>query len=168
MTYWMIVTSPENYEKTRKLRFTQQGVKSRHRRKAERMTPGDRVCWYLTGIQAFDVLPGSGADVTRIEPDGTAVLLISGQVPFDFAGVLKIDLETGEAILDSVARYAAQHSMVVAFANYGCPTGGLASAGRSAMIACRASARADSMAPATSSASCRSSVATASRSSGRA
>ena len=41
-----------------------------------------------------------GADVTRIEPDGTAVLLISGQVPFDFAGVLKIDLETGEAILE--------------------------------------------------------------------
>ena len=41
-----------------------------------------------------------GADVTRIEPDGTAVLLISGQVPFAFAGVLKIDLETGEAILE--------------------------------------------------------------------
>ena len=41
-----------------------------------------------------------GANVTRIEPDGTAVLLISGQVPFDFAGVLKIDLETGEAILE--------------------------------------------------------------------
>jgi hypothetical protein len=51
--HWMIVTSPDNYEKTRRLRFTQQGVKSRHRRKAERMTPGDRVCWYLTGIQAF-------------------------------------------------------------------------------------------------------------------
>lgn len=41
-----------------------------------------------------------GADVTRVEPDGTAVLLISGQVPFAFAGVLKIDLETGEAILE--------------------------------------------------------------------
>lgn len=51
--HWMIVTSPENYEKTRQLRFTQQGVKSRHRRKAERMAPGDRVCWYLTGIQSF-------------------------------------------------------------------------------------------------------------------
>jgi len=49
----MIVTSPENYERTRKLRFTQQGVKSRHRRRAERMAPGDRVCWYLTGIQSF-------------------------------------------------------------------------------------------------------------------
>ena len=53
MTYWMIVTSPDNYERTRTLRFTQQGVKSRHRRKAERMAPGDRVCWYLTGIQSF-------------------------------------------------------------------------------------------------------------------
>jgi hypothetical protein len=41
-----------------------------------------------------------GADVTRIEPDGTVVLLISGQVPFEFTGVLKIDLETGEAILE--------------------------------------------------------------------
>ncbi len=52
-SYWMIVTSRENYERTRKLRFSQQGVKSRHRRKAERMAPGDRVCWYVTGIQAF-------------------------------------------------------------------------------------------------------------------
>jgi hypothetical protein len=41
-----------------------------------------------------------GADVERIEPDGTAVLLVSGQVPFDFAGALKIDLETGDAILE--------------------------------------------------------------------
>ena len=41
-----------------------------------------------------------GADVERIEPDGTAILLIIGQVPFDFTGVLKIDLETGEAILE--------------------------------------------------------------------
>ena len=38
--------------------------------------------------------------MVRIEPDGTAVLYIIGQVPFDFAGVLKIDLETGEAILE--------------------------------------------------------------------
>jgi hypothetical protein len=41
-----------------------------------------------------------GADLTRIEPDGTAVLLIIGQVPAGFAGILKIDLETGEAILE--------------------------------------------------------------------
>ena len=41
-----------------------------------------------------------GADQVRIEPDGTAVLSIVGQVPFAFAGVLKIDLETGDAILE--------------------------------------------------------------------
>jgi hypothetical protein len=45
-----------------------------------------------------------GADLARIEPDGTAVLSIIGQVPFDFAGVLKIDLETGEAILEPRSR----------------------------------------------------------------
>jgi hypothetical protein len=49
-----------------------------------------------------------GADVTRIEPDGTAVLSITGQVPFAFAGVLKIDLETGEAILEPRDRSAEQ------------------------------------------------------------
>ena len=41
-----------------------------------------------------------GADLVRIEPDGTAVLSVIGQLPFDFTGVLKIDLETGEAILE--------------------------------------------------------------------
>ncbi|HWL33412.1 MAG TPA: hypothetical protein VNP89_07385 [Gaiellaceae bacterium] len=46
-----------------------------------------------------------GADVERIEPDGTAILMIIGQLPFAFTGVLKIDLETGEAILEP------QHSL---------------------------------------------------------
>ena len=53
-------------------------------------TAGDRV------FRLRDV----GADVTRITPDGTAILSITGQVPFAFAGVLKIDLETGEAIFE--------------------------------------------------------------------
>ncbi|HJS69631.1 MAG TPA: hypothetical protein VJ744_02420, partial [Gaiellaceae bacterium] len=46
-----------------------------------------------------------GADLVRIEPDGTAILMVIGQLPFNFAGVLKIDLETGEAILEP------QHSL---------------------------------------------------------
>jgi hypothetical protein len=41
-----------------------------------------------------------GGDLTRIEPDGTALLYITGQVPFFFAGVAIIDLETDEAILE--------------------------------------------------------------------
>lgn len=51
--YWMIVSSPANYERTRALRFTQQGMKKKHLRKAERMAPGDGMCWYVTGDQTF-------------------------------------------------------------------------------------------------------------------
>ena len=41
-----------------------------------------------------------GIDQVREQPDGTLILSIVGQVPFDFTGVLKINLETGEAILE--------------------------------------------------------------------
>jgi hypothetical protein len=49
-----------------------------------------------------------GADVTRVEPDGTIVLLISGQVPFAFAGALKIDPDTEEVLLEPKDRSEAQ------------------------------------------------------------
>jgi hypothetical protein len=41
-----------------------------------------------------------GGDVLQIKPDGTLVLLITGQVPFEFAGVLKLNPETEEVILE--------------------------------------------------------------------
>jgi hypothetical protein len=41
-----------------------------------------------------------GADQVRVQPDGTVILSIIGQVPFGFTGVLKINLETGEVILE--------------------------------------------------------------------
>lgn len=46
-----------------------------------------------------------GADLTRVAPDGTVILMIIGQVPFGFTGVLKLNAETGEAILEP------QHSL---------------------------------------------------------
>lgn len=46
-----------------------------------------------------------GVDLVRVKPDGTAVLMIVGQIPFAFTGALIIDLETGEAILEP------QHSL---------------------------------------------------------
>lgn len=52
-TNWIIVGSPENFAATRELGFTVQGIKSRHRKKAETMTPGDRLIWYITGVKAF-------------------------------------------------------------------------------------------------------------------
>ena len=68
--YWMIVSSAENFEISRELGFLVQGVKSRHRKKAERMEPGDRVLYYLTGVQQF----GGTASITspyyrRSRPD---------------------------------------------------------------------------------------------------
>lgn len=41
-----------------------------------------------------------GADHVQVKSDGSAILMIIGQVPFGFTGVLKIDLTTGETILE--------------------------------------------------------------------
>jgi hypothetical protein len=41
-----------------------------------------------------------GIDLVRVEPDGTVILSIVGQVPFEFTGVLKINLDTEEVILE--------------------------------------------------------------------
>jgi predicted RNA-binding protein len=51
--YWMIVSSPDNFRKTRELGYTIQGLKSRHRRRVETMRVGDRVLYYITGRMAF-------------------------------------------------------------------------------------------------------------------
>jgi hypothetical protein len=52
-TYWIIVGSPENFGRTAELGFTIQGIKSRHRKKAERMAPGDKIVYYVTGQKVF-------------------------------------------------------------------------------------------------------------------
>jgi hypothetical protein len=41
-----------------------------------------------------------GADITRVQPDGTVILSVIGQIPFDFTGVLKINVTTGDVILE--------------------------------------------------------------------
>lgn len=51
--YWMIVTSEENFAATEFRAFSIQGVKSRHRKKAMAMQPGDRLIYYITGKQQF-------------------------------------------------------------------------------------------------------------------
>lgn len=51
--YWIIVGSVDNFRRSADLGFTIQGIKSRHRKKAERMAPGDKIVYYLTGVKAF-------------------------------------------------------------------------------------------------------------------
>lgn len=53
LQYWMVVSSPENFRKTRELGFTIQGLKSRHRRRVETMRVGDRLLYYVTGRMSF-------------------------------------------------------------------------------------------------------------------
>src|SRR5437763_10500662 len=50
---WMIVSSLENYRKTQERGFTVQGIKTRHRKRAETMRAGDRLLYYVTGRMVF-------------------------------------------------------------------------------------------------------------------
>lgn len=54
-SHWMIVMTPENFEISRKRGFDLVGLKSRHRKKAERMALGDRILFYVAGSQVFPV-----------------------------------------------------------------------------------------------------------------
>ena len=58
--YWMLVLSPDNFRVTSELSFTVQGFRSAQRRKADRMEVGDRLLFYISGIQRF----GATATIT--------------------------------------------------------------------------------------------------------
>ena len=60
MTNWLLVSSAENFEVSRERGFDIAGMKSRHRKKAERVAPGDRILYYLTVIKSI----GGAAEVT--------------------------------------------------------------------------------------------------------
>lgn len=51
--YWVLVSSADNFRATKARGFTVQGIKSRHRKKAEQMQPGDKLIYYLTGKKMF-------------------------------------------------------------------------------------------------------------------
>ena len=75
--FWMIVSNTENYRITQNLGFTMQGLKSQQRRKLQRVSAGDRVLFYVSGVRRF----AATATVTSSyfpeedqvwEPEGTA------------------------------------------------------------------------------------------------
>ena len=51
--FWMVISNEENYQITRNLKFTVQGLKSEHRRKVQRVEAGDRMLYYVSGIRRF-------------------------------------------------------------------------------------------------------------------
>jgi len=52
-SHWLITLSAENYRITQSLHFTLLGLRSRHRKKAERVAVGDRVLYYVLGERIF-------------------------------------------------------------------------------------------------------------------
>ena len=52
-TNWLLVSSADNFETSRARGFDIAGMKSRHRRKAERVAAGDRVLYYCTVVKSI-------------------------------------------------------------------------------------------------------------------
>src|SRR5205807_2899659 len=52
-SHWLITLSPENYGITHGVHFTLLGLRSRHRKKAERVAVGDRVLYYVLSARTF-------------------------------------------------------------------------------------------------------------------
>ena len=52
-SHWLITLSPENFSVMRELRFGLLGLRSRHRKKAERVALGDRVLYYVLNERVF-------------------------------------------------------------------------------------------------------------------
>ena len=97
-SFWMIVTSPANYERTKALRFTQQGMKKRHLRKAERMAAGDGMCWYVTGHQTFAAV----ATLTSAFFESDKPIWVSDGAPDIYPWRVRIKKETALAPEDGV------------------------------------------------------------------
>ncbi len=51
--FWMITCNEENFNITRGLDFTMQGLKSEYRRKVQRVETDDRLLYYVSGIRRF-------------------------------------------------------------------------------------------------------------------
>jgi hypothetical protein len=62
VAHWCLTTSPDNLARTAALGWALQGLKSRRRRTAEQLAPGDTITYYVTGACAF----GAVVEVTGV------------------------------------------------------------------------------------------------------
>ena len=51
--FWMITCNEENFNITRQMDFSRQGLKSEYRRKVQRVEKDDRLLYYVMGIRKF-------------------------------------------------------------------------------------------------------------------
>ena len=69
---WVLTGSLENFRASRERDFRVAGMKERRRRLAEQIEPGDRIVFYVTGVQAFGAIVRVAGEMyedrTRIWP----------------------------------------------------------------------------------------------------
>ena len=87
--FWMINCNEPNFNITRELGFNSQGLKGEYRRKVQRVEPGDRVIFYVTGIRAFTAT----ATVTRgYEETDSSPWIAEGKTPWLYQIGIKPDV----------------------------------------------------------------------------
>ena len=87
--FWMINCNNQNFDITRDMGFSQQGLKAEYRRKVQRVEPGDRIIYYVSGQRVFTAT----ATVTRgYEEVGSAPWVKEGKTPWPYLIHIKPDV----------------------------------------------------------------------------
>ena len=106
--FWMINCNEENYNITRGLGFTGQGLKAEYRRKVQRVEPGDRVIYYVTRSRVFTAT----ATVTKgYEEVGSGPWIKEGKAAWPYRIGIKPDviLETNQYIDAGLIAYRLEY-----------------------------------------------------------
>ena len=106
--FWMINCNERNFEITRNLGFAQQGLKAEHRRKVQRVEPGDRVIYYVSGTRVFTAT----ATVTKgYEEVRSTPWLNEGKTPWAYRIGIKPDvvLERAQYITAGLIAYRLEY-----------------------------------------------------------
>ena len=115
---WVLTGSVENFRATRERGFRVIGMKERRRRLAESVEPGDRIVFYVTGVQAFGAIVRVAGEMyedrTRIWPGKPGK---RDDYPWRFATEPELVLEEDEFLpaeemaseLEHVRKWPAEH-----------------------------------------------------------
>jgi EVE domain-containing protein len=115
---WVLTGSLENFRATRERGFSLIGAKERRRRMAEQIEPGERIVFYVTGVQAFGgIVRVTGEmyeDRAKIWPGKPSK---ADAYPWRFATEPEVVLEEGELVaaeelageLEHVRKWPAEH-----------------------------------------------------------
>ena len=92
-SYWMVVQSPDNVAIARQRGFDMVGLRAQHRRKVQRMEPGDRVLIYASVKRCF---VATATVTTPLKEDHTPVWKAEGGSNLPFRVGIKADVVLDE------------------------------------------------------------------------